>query len=140
MTDFAKTQAVYQFILPNQPVSDEATMTQAIIDHYQAHGFAILTLEDVFNDIAFYEYEAMTSPNQVRTRLYRQVVGYGIVATSRLNNTPVDEQETQIVAFYQQQGVAVTTYTALLMYFPWHARTPQSVKKAVQKPTTHKLF
>lgn len=141
MTNFAKIQALYKAILPEHELTSEAEMSEELVDFYQAAGFMVLDIEEIFLKIAFYDYEPITDNTSARRRLYREVVGYGLIADSKFKTTPVEEQEAEILAYYQQQGVQAASYEQLLRYFPWSqtwlgGKHPENDKRE----GTHKLF
>ncbi|MGL4973409.1 MAG: hypothetical protein ACRC6H_09735 [Culicoidibacterales bacterium] len=141
MTNFAKIQALYKAILPEHELTSEAEMSEELVDFYQAAGFMVLDIEEIFLKIAFYDYEPITDNAGARRRLYREVVGYGLIADSKLKTTPVEEQEAEILAYYQQQGVQAASYEQLLRYFPWSQTwLGRKHPKNDKREDTHKLF
>lgn len=142
MTTFTKTQKLYQFLFPNRTPHTESAMNAVILEFYQQAGFAVLTIEDIYQTIAFYDYEPIETVDGARKRLYRQVVGYGLLADAKMKNTDLAEQEAQIVVFYQQQGVGVTSFNELLSYFPCSQICSQHQEQPEQVATVgaHKLF
>ncbi|MGL4953463.1 MAG: hypothetical protein ACRC5Q_06680, partial [Culicoidibacterales bacterium] len=132
---------IYAYILPGQSLMTETLMSEAIVTFYQAAGFAILDIEDVFLHIAFYDYEPICDVEMARNRLYREVIGYGMIADSKIKTTIPQKQEDEILAYYQQQGVESESFEQLLQYFPCtQAWTRVKAPTAVAIEPNHKLF
>lgn len=142
MTTFTKTQQLYQFLFPALIPQDEGMMNEAILEFYQNAGFSVLTIEDIYLTIAFYEYAPIDTQADLRKRLYRQLIGYGFVAEAKMKSTSDEDQEAEIVANYQRQGVAVTSFSQLVTYFPCsQVFTEQAAASGLDAEIAeHKLF
>lgn len=142
MTTFTKTQQLYQFLFPKAVPQTEILMNEAILEFYQAAGFAVLTIEDIYQTIAFYDYERIQTLADLRKRLYRQVVGYGLLADAKLKTTAEVTQEAEILAYYHQQGVEAESFAQLITYFPCSRQFSELPAPTVEIETEreHKLF